>query len=98
MRTIKTEFDLSWKALELQRHKAVERMKDLDPTYIPPADFKPVQIKYSDKVFIPQVLTMLILFDWYVYFLFLGRLSANWVHGDAYWPSWKYPKENPGRG
>ncbi|CAG0892654.1 unnamed protein product [Cyprideis torosa] len=42
------------KKLEEQRHQAIERIRQLNPEFKPPPDYKPPQVKVHDKVWIPQ--------------------------------------------
>ncbi|XP_022176282.1 splicing factor 1 [Myzus persicae] len=42
------------KKLEEERHRLIQRMAIINPTFKPPADYKPPVIRVSDKVMIPQ--------------------------------------------
>ncbi|CAG2121557.1 unnamed protein product, partial [Medioppia subpectinata] len=42
------------KKLEDKRHESIQTMFALNPGYKPPADYKPPQLKISEKVLIPQ--------------------------------------------
>lgn len=42
------------KKFEDERHGAIQKMIEINPTYKPPADYKPPQSKISEKVLIPQ--------------------------------------------
>ena len=46
--------DVRWrKRIETERHDAVQEMLKLNPTYMIPADYRPPEVKISDKVYIP---------------------------------------------
>ncbi|CAF4917538.1 unnamed protein product, partial [Rotaria socialis] len=40
--------------VEEQRHQLIAELLAINPEYKPPGDYKPQQMKYIDKVMIPQ--------------------------------------------